>query len=241
MRFIDRDRMTPPALLFDKRIDAAREEIESFIVQTSSKGGTRRTPQSDWLDHDEEFRSAMASLFGHRCAYCETGTDGPSKGLVGRHRPSMLAEDEKGNTELLAYCWLIYDWENLLWLCQTCASLKGNRFFIYGDRGEPFATIEELRGSEAERVIDPCHHRPSEHLAFQIGGSLSGKSTIGATTISLLRLNRPNLTQGRQEAIRTFAEALRSGGVQYDGEMMTPTPGREVILTAADEARFVRL
>lgn len=222
MRFINRDRMTPPALLFNKRVDAARKDVESFIEQTYSKGGTRRTPQPDWLDNDEEFQSKMAGLFGYRCAYCETETHGPSDGVVGRHRPPMLAEDEKGNTELLAYCWLIYDWENLLWLCSTCARLKGNRFFVQRSRGQPYTPIKELRESEIELTLDPSYHEPEFHLEFRLDGSVRPRSEQGFATIEVLELNRSALVARRRHAINHFAGLLAQGGVSNDGGVLIP-------------------
>lgn len=204
--------MTPPALLFDDRTERARQDVKDFIEQTYSKGGTRRAPEPDWLDHDKGFRSEMAELFGYRCAYCETETLRPSDGLVGRHRPPMLAEDEKGNTELLAYCWLIYDWKNLLWLCQTCARLKGNRFFVQGKRGLPSMPIDKLREKEGELVLDPCHHVPVFHLGFRPDGSVLPRSDEGKATVELLDLNRRELVELRRRAIVEFADILAKNG-----------------------------
>ncbi len=112
MRFIDRAQMQAPKILFDKRADEARGRIEEFIKQSLSKGSTRRAPSTEWLDESFGFRSEMADMFHKCCAYCESparfdADDGV--GLVGRHRPPALAEDERGNTELTAYSWLAYE------------------------------------------------------------------------------------------------------------------------------------
>ncbi len=210
MRYINRDRMTPPALLFDTRVDEARKDLENFIEQTNRKGGTRRPPQSDWLDHDGKFQSEMASLFGHCCAYCETRTRIPPQSVVGRHRPPMLAEDERGNTELLAYCWLIYDWENLLWLCATCARLKGNRFFVQSSRGQPYTPIKDLRQQENELVLDPSYHEPKTHLDFFPNGVVRPRTDEGKATIEVLQLNRTELVRNRRSACDNFARSMVS-------------------------------
>lgn len=240
MRFINRDRMTPPALLFDKRTDRAREDIKNFIEQTFNKGGTRRTPRSDWLDHDSQFQSNLAVLFNYCCAYCETETavqPNREEGLVGRHRPPMLAEDESGKTELLAYSWLTYEWDNLLWLCRACARQKGNRFFIQGRRGLPFLSIEELRDKEAELILDPCFHEPEHHISFQLDGVAKPISDKGKVTIDVIDLNRSLLIESRRSAIRNFLIHLAQGGIVSYGRPVVDGGGE----TFGPHAGAVRL
>lgn len=223
MRFFDRDRLSPPEMLFDKRTDEARREVWAFIEQTKSKGGTRRGPRSDWLDDDVLMRREMAERFGHVCAYCESPApfDGERiQGYVSRHRPPMLAQDEEGNTDLLAYCWLMYDWENLLWICPTCARLKGNKFFIEGQRGQPGMPIKELRESEQEVMLDPCFHDPREHLVFAPDGRVDWISPAGHATSETLDLNRSDLVESRRSAMQDMGEALRTGGLTTDGRVV---------------------
>jgi hypothetical protein len=224
MRFIDRDKLSPPEMLFDKRTDEARAEVQAFIDQTYSKGGTRRAPRSDWLDDDVLMRREMAERFGHVCAYCESPApfDGERKqGYVSRHRPPMLAQDEDGNTDLLAYCWLMYDWENLLWVCPTCARLKGNKFFIEARRGQPGMSIKELRALEQEVMLDSCFHDPGDHLVFLPDGTVEWTSPAGHATSETLDLNRPELVASRRSAIQALGEALRSGGLVADGYVLS--------------------
>ncbi len=224
MRFIDRSKLSLPEILFDKRTDQARRELENFISQTQQKGGTRRAPQSEWLDEDALMRRDMAERFEHRCAYCEAFVpfdDETRRGFVGRHRPAMLAQDENGRTELLAYAWLIYEWENLLWVCSTCARLKGNQFFVGSKRGQPFMSVKELREVEQEQMLDPCFQNPTQHLQFELNGYVSARSKIGENAISILSLNRRELLEGRQIAMRDFADALRFSEVKVSTSVLS--------------------
>lgn len=216
MRCLDRDKLSPPEMLFDKRTDEARAEVQAFINQTHSKGGTRRAPRSDWLDDDLLMRREMAERFGQLCAYCESSApfDG---GYVSRHRPPMLAQDADGNTDLLAYCWLMYDWENLLWVCPTCARLKDNKFFIEAKRGEPWMSIKELRKFEQEVMLDPCFHEPRDHLVFLPDGTVEWASPAGRSTSEVLDLNRAKLVASRRSRIKDLGEALREGEFSSDG------------------------
>lgn len=139
----------------------------------------------------------------------------------------MLAEDQKGNTELLAYCWLIYDWENLLWLCPTCARLKGNRFFIQGKRGSPTMPVKELHDVENALMLDPCHHDPILHLRFALDGSVGHLTEQGKATIAVLDLNRSEIIEDRRQAITHFAALLAQGRVQNEGGVLIPKSSSE--------------
>ncbi len=216
MRFIDRKDITPPELLFDKRTDEARREVDRWIEQSQSKGGTRRPPSSDWLDEEPDFRRQVAKEFHGCCAYCESNTpfdDADRQGLVSRHRPKMLAQDESGRTELTAYAWLTYDWENIIWICSVCSRLKGNNFFTRNTSrsiGEPIATLREVEGA---LILDPTFDDPALHLGFQNDGRVSSESPEGKATLNLLELNRSDLIEKRQGALRAFAHQLISGDI----------------------------
>ncbi|MBS0124707.1 AAA family ATPase [Thetidibacter halocola] len=238
MRFIDRSKLSPPAILFDKRAEDERRQVLAFIEQTYSKGGTRRVPRPDWLDADPGFRKEMAGLFNGLCAYCESPagiepemvkSSGPgSSGMVRRHRPHALAQDEDGNTELLAYCWLMYDWDNLLWVCPECARRKGNLFFVEGKRGQPVMPIGELREVEQELLLDPCFHDPRAHLDFLPDGRVNWTSPQGHATTEVLDLNREDLVKARQKAVLDLAGALAADraaaadGLLFDAALSAP-------------------
>lgn len=216
MRFIDRKSLTPPELLFDKRTDEARQEIHRWIEQSRSKGGTRRPPSSDWLDEESNFRRQVAKEFHGCCAYCESNIpldDKARQGLVSRHRPKMLAQDESGRTELTAYAWLTYDWENIIWVCSVCARLKGNNFFTRNTSrpiGEPLETLREV---ERALILDPTFDNPASHLRFHVDGRVSSESPEGEATLKLLDLNRSDLIEERHGALRAFAQQLISGDI----------------------------
>lgn len=220
MRFIDRSEMQPPKILFSKQADAARQAAQDFVEASLSKGGKRRAPSTEWLDGSFEFRSEMADLFHKCCAYCESparfdGNEGV--GLVGRHRPPALAEDERGHTELTAYTWLACEWENLLWLCRDCARAKGNLFFVGNRRGETFAHVDILREIEDEQLMDPCFHDPWEHLRFVADGDVAAVSELGQATIDLLQLDRPELKRRRKQAIANYGQQLNELSLAPDG------------------------
>ncbi|MDA7429790.1 AAA family ATPase [Primorskyibacter aestuariivivens] len=224
MRFLNRAKMRPPSLLSSVRAEAARAELEAFIARSSEKGATRRVPSHAWLTDAPEARAHMHAQFGGTCAYCETpttylGDKRQAQGLIGHHRPEGLAEDDKGETDFLAYSWLIYDWDNLLWICTDCARRKDNRFFIENTRGTPFMSISELRASEAELMLDPSFHDPAEHLAFQMDGSVTWKTAPGDATVFVLELNRPELVAARAKALRAVLRAMRENPLNVEAHL----------------------
>lgn len=212
MRFIDRERLSPPDLLFGERAEKAQADVQGFIEQTYSKGGTRRAPRSFWLDDNDDFQGAMAAQFRGLCAYCESEAPfdpDTTRGVIARHRPEALAQDEEGNTDLLSYVWLMFEWENLLWTCSECARRKGNLFYIEGSRGEPSMPLEPLRRMESELFLDPCYHKAEQHLIFNVGGHISWRTRSGHATLDTLELNRPELVEGRRLAVLEVAALLR--------------------------------
>lgn len=212
MRFIDRNAMTPPKLLFSKRAEQARGEVEQFLSMTQQKGGTRRVPDCSWMLRDTQFREDVAKGFRAVCAYCETkaSTEFKPRGLASHHRPTSLAEDEDGNTVLTAYSWLTYEWENILWVCDTCSRLKGNKFFIDEKRAGPGDDIAQARLSEKELLLDPTFHTPSIHLDFLINGFINWKTPLGHATVETLRLNRPELLSGRRAQVEKLLTAFQT-------------------------------
>ncbi len=214
MHFIDRQVLTVPKLLSSKKVDQAREEVRGFLAQTDQVGGTRRVPSSEWLTGNDMFRQDLHAEFGGTCAYCEQVTSPRFKqdnsGVASHHRPESLAQDEIGNTELSAYAWLMYDWENILWVCADCFRRKGNRFYVQAKRGEPGMPIKALREFEYELILDPCFHQPSEHLVFHLDGTIDWKTSQGQTTVKVLKLDREELVRSRNEAIIELLNVLEA-------------------------------
>ena len=206
MRYFDRQAMRMPKLLTSKIMEQRHAAIETFILQTQETGQTRRVPNSEWMTRDRKFREDLSECFDTTCAYCERAAEADwssdSVGVVHRYRPETLAQDEEGNTDFLAYVWLSYTWENILWVCSNCARRKANLFFVEGERGKPYDTIEELRAQEREVIMDPCWRSPSHHLAFTLDGNVHWKTPEGHATIEVLGLDEWDLVEARRDDVQ---------------------------------------
>ena len=91
---------------------------------------------------------------------------------------------------------LTFDWPNHLLSCSKCNSLNKGDQFPVGPNGEPM-------------LLDPTLDDPAEHLHLVLAtGEYLDRTPRGEATIRLLDLNRPDLVQGRDRAVRDTARLL---------------------------------
>ncbi|MEL6688670.1 MAG: AAA family ATPase, partial [Pseudomonadota bacterium] len=236
MRYIDRNAMTPPSFLHSKEMEIARAEMDDFLKTSLSGAKTRRAPRDGYLKTDTDARNQMADAFGHVCAYCESTAradkTGPAlRGVIAQHRPASNALNRDGSTHFLAYTWLTYEWENLLWICANCARRKENRFFV-AKRAPLDASVQECREVERALMVDPCEEHPWAHLLFAMDGRIHPSDDAGAETINWLGLNHSQLIARRRKRIETTLEALKFFGspitstsvsLQVEGDLLVGT------------------
>ena len=209
MRAYDRSMMTPPEILSSRDVERRRGEIDDYIVTVYKKGGQRRAPYWQDFFEDKKFARDVVIQFRNVCAYCERLAT-PGDGQVHHHRPPALAAQKDGSTELLNYVWLTYEWDNILWVCNTCARHKENRFYAEKPTRETGMELEKLRQTEGELFLDPCFHVPHEHLKFAPNGQVFPRSQVGEETIKLLRLDATDLTDARGQTVGKLVFFLRN-------------------------------
>lgn len=202
--------MRRPERLDSPEAESRREKIIGYLDLAAEMISQQRAP----IDHSfllhREIAEALANAFNRACAYCESPFVA-SSGNVSHHRPLGLAADRDGNTSVVHYCWLAYEWENLYFVCDRCSRSKANRFFVKHERGRPGASIGELREIEGELILDPCYHNPGEHLHFPPDGRVEGRTALGQATIEVLDLNRAGLIEARANAYHNTALDLIVG------------------------------
>lgn len=122
-----------------------------------------------------ELRRLIRERAGHRCEYCLL----PEDDAFLPHEPDhIIALKHRGETTE----------GNLAWTCFVC-----NR-----GKGSDLASVDETSG-EVVRLFHPRTDRWDDHLTLTKDGYLLARTAIGRVTISLLKLNRPELL-----AIRTL-------------------------------------
>lgn len=201
MRYVEHRVVVPNPMTGNDQVASARREIVQFFEQSEEVLRARRAPVNEKLYLNSEVRETLIALFFGKCAYCETSRGSALN--VEHHRP--VANAGGGRKPLPHhYAWLAYDWENLLLVCQTCASLKRNLFPLNGGRADVLATLARTRAQERPKLLDPGYDRPNRHLDFTLDGLAHGRSKRGADTIRLLELNRPGLIEERRNAFQQF-------------------------------------
>lgn len=121
-----------------------------------------------------ELRRLIRARAGDRCEYCSIHED---DAFLPHEPDHIIAVKHRGKTIET----------NLAWTCFVCNRAKGS----------DLASIDDLTG-EIVRLYHPRVDIWEDHLELQLDGSFSARSSIGRVTISLLKLNRPELLEIRK-------------------------------------------
>ena len=116
-----------------------------------------------------ELRRLIRERAGHRCEYCLLHED---DAFLPHEPDHIIAVKHRGETNE----------GNLAWTCFVC-----NR-----GKGSDLASVDETSG-EIVRLFHPRTDSWDNHLELMKDGSLSARTAIGRVTITLLKLNRPEL------------------------------------------------
>lgn len=175
----------------------ARKRIEEFytILRAENDQLRLRTPFENEIR--QGFIRELRTLFNGKCAYCESLVPKGSSETFDHFRPRHSARGLKKEFAKDHYWWLIYEWGNLYYVCQTCNRFKSSWFPVEKERAAFGTQPRKLRAEEKALLIDPCHDRPEHHLLFRRNGEVEPVSFKGRVTIDILKLNRNELIQAR--------------------------------------------
>lgn len=161
----------------------------------------------------ESVKTALETMFGFKCAYCESDYSATQPPDVEHYRPKGAIVGADGRLKYPGYYWLAADWSNLLPSCIDCNRKreqevddeprrqlgKGNRFPLDDECQRAQRPGEE--SDELPLLLDPCRDDPEEHLEFVEAGvvraallsgtpSRRGEHTIDVVGLGRLRLQR---------------------------------------------------
>lgn len=209
MRFIDRTSEPKPSILSSPEVLKAKEAIGDHYRLASDVRVGRRVPVNSnfWLD--KAVRSSLQNLFHNKCAFCEAPLQA-SSAEVDHFRPLANAQNPTRKQQSPDhYGWFAYEWRNLLYVCVSCNRAKANLFPVNGPRAPVLCSWDEAQKIERCELLDPCSVQSWRHLAFGWDGLVSGKTSAGKITISLLALNRPELVEARRNSFSECLQAAR--------------------------------
>lgn len=180
---------------------------------------------------DQRVKDALISMFGGRCAYCESSYDHTGPMDVEHYRPKGGYLDENGKLRKPGYFWLAADWNNLLPSCRDCngernqvrridgalvksKSGKANKFPLAA--GSPRATGPAGIQAEVPLLLNPCNDNPQHHLIFREDGFVEPAADAhersvpkGMVTIDVCGLDRVALIAQRRSYALRLASCMR--------------------------------
>lgn len=126
---------------------------------------------------NKQLREEVRLRATDRCEYCQM----PQGGTVLPHEADHIRSQKHGGPTAH---------ENLCWACAWCNSFKGTDIAAYPPGS-----------NEIVPLFNPRIDAWDEHF-FWVGAILRGKTSVGAATIALLRINQPERIEHRRLLMR---------------------------------------
>lgn len=200
---------------------------------------------------------ANASIYAHssvkeslrdtqhnKCAYCET-LNPTSHDVVEHFRPKNGWQQKRG--DLLhqpAYFWLSYQWENLIFACDTCndAAHKGNLFPISNPSQRADATNPDIV-NEKPLLIDPYVVNPEWYIEWNKDiPRPRKKSRKGQKSIEVFGLDKDGMMMDqRRQYLQEIEETLALVESAAPGNMAREAVVRQLIDCLEDSAPWVAM
>jgi uncharacterized protein (TIGR02646 family) len=215
---VNRAAVPVPPSLTGAEVTAARVAVQAYFARSQGERVQQRfsfEPEVWWAP---DVVSALAALFGAKCAFCETPLD-PRESKDAEHfRPRANTKDPlRGTFHPEHYWWLAYEWSNLYAICRLCELNRAGQFPVRGPRASPDSGAQGL-AAEDPLFLDPCIDRPHRFLDFREDGRVSPMGVNRAqydrarVTIDVFGLNRSELVEARRQAARdTLGSVLAKG------------------------------
>jgi len=204
MIHVERSRVREPRILRSRAALAARN-----AASTSPPSGAKHEAfKVDPVLYGNGIRRALGRLFNNKCAFCESTIGATLPADIAHYRPAEGALGSDGTYSPLHYRWLAYEWSNLYLSCPECIRFKGHRFPVESERAKFGASGHALDG-ELPLLLDPCGTElPSNHLLFNVDGTVASATIAGRTTIDIFGLNRRSLVNMRLDKSTMSRETL---------------------------------
>lgn len=237
----DRSRVSIPSALSGDKAVGAREVVKAcafFGGLSQALGSSAPAPSQKktfkFAAYSEpSVKEALSSLFGGKCAYCESRYATTQPMDVEHYRPKARVDGCAGH---FGYYWLAADWNNLLPSCIDCNRVREQTVPVWGGGGEEpllrpvcqgkgdrFPLRDESKraqspgeeSTEEPLLLHPCWDEPSDYLEFDDDGFVQPRRMGSAAerqkaqaSIEIYALNRAGLVQTRLEVLRLLQARL---------------------------------
>ena len=175
-----------------------------------------------------DVKTALRTVFGTKCAYCESKYASVSDGDIEHFRPKGRVEGKMPDKP--GYYWLANDWDNLLLACQHCNQsrrhLLGSQSLALLNDGkskgkldkfplsDPLLRVTSPNASLADEeplrlLLNPCLDRPEEHFDYdEIEALIKPKTIKAEKSIEVYVLQRQFLVKDRKERLAHLFTAI---------------------------------
>lgn len=164
-------------------------------------------PRLDILMH-EEVLGKLLEIHYNKCAFCETGISiEESTAFLTHYRSPEL------------YYWLIYEWTNLLPVCEECKLYEDSQFPIMNKHKRVKTPPEDrtlwradsdIHLAEDPLIINPELDVPEKYIAIDRQGNLQPikRNLRAASTITAYKINMGSSAVARHRIIREITQKL---------------------------------
>ncbi|MDB4890491.1 MAG: hypothetical protein JWL61_2346 [Gemmatimonadetes bacterium] len=188
-------------------------------------------------------RDALNSVYGFKCAYCESYFGATQPVAVEHYRPKGAFVEGKVKVKP-GYFWLASAWENLLPSCTDCNSPRRQEMVagkkVVRGKGNFFPIVPGSRRArrpgqeknEQPLLLHPEVDQPDQHLEFITDHDRVGlvrpalvngsESARGAASVDVYALDRPQLIQARSEHAKRLISHIRNTRLTHELHQSKP-------------------
>jgi uncharacterized protein (TIGR02646 family) len=214
-----------------------RAGLNKMVLETNSLLAAYVADQANY-DNGSKIFKFLNSVYGHskikrvllkmqngKCAFCESNVYSVASGDVEHFRPKG-GFNQNVNQKVIekpGYFWLAYDWENLLFSCESCnRRYKGNLFPIRNCERRAKNHLSNYK-REKPFFIDPSKENPKHLIGFHEEVAYGkDRNHRGKKTIEALGLNRNDETYDLKEIRKDIFNRTKA---TYKLSQMSPIPG----------------
>jgi uncharacterized protein (TIGR02646 family) len=198
---------------------AEKAAAETKHLHALYNGGQRAFGEEDFKASIYQSVKAKLSEQHHgKCCYCETKTRENShyKGDVEHYRPKAKSTQSRSDThQNEGYYWLAYDWDNLLYACETCNRKYKRTLFPLAKPEHRAKSHNDDIAHEEPLLLHPAHDDPKEHIGFDIDSLIpQGITPKGAETLKICGLDNIHLAEDRRNALAFFRLMIDAAQVE---------------------------
>jgi uncharacterized protein (TIGR02646 family) len=179
-----------PDILQNRGVTLTSENCNLYLADTSSYDtGEKKFNFLSEVYGCAEVKNALKSVHNDKCCYCESKPLATSYGAVEHFRPKGASLQEKKQNKIYpGYYWLAYDWNNLLFICTCCNTIKGSYFPLENPTNRAKNHSESI-SAEIPLFIHPALDNPFEHITFH-HEAVVGLTDKGKATIEYMKLDK---------------------------------------------------